>query len=140
MQKINRLFALAIFAIATLCLFSSDVYADDAASGKDAAVLDLGKIHVLGQTQIVKALQEIKVALNRPESADPKLADAVVCRINRDIGSYADESLTCATNRALQKRRDATQTARLNGLGQPNSGIEQMVGFNSPLGLAVNAT
>ncbi|MGH8292987.1 MAG: hypothetical protein ACRESA_05885, partial [Gammaproteobacteria bacterium] len=54
-------------------------------------VLHLGKIKVKGQKQIIKTLQAIKVALNQPESSDPKLQNVVVCRLTNDIGSHANQ-------------------------------------------------
>ncbi|MGH8362214.1 MAG: hypothetical protein ACRESQ_02555 [Gammaproteobacteria bacterium] len=72
-------------------------------------VLHLGKIKVKGQKQIIKTLQAIKVALNQPESSDPKLQNVVVCRLTNDIGSHANQILTCATNRTLATRRRVTQ-------------------------------
>src|SRR5579864_3985637 len=80
MRVKKRLLAVNFPALGMLLLLASSAYADDSASGKDTAVLDLGKIQVHGQAEIVKALQSIKIALKAPESSDPKLRDAIVCR------------------------------------------------------------
>ncbi len=83
------------------------------ATQNDQAVLQLGKVEVKGQRQIIKTLQAIKVALRTPDSSDPKLQNAVICRITNDIGSHANQILTCATNRTLAKRRMLTQIAMM---------------------------
>ncbi len=81
------------------------------ATQNDHATLQLGKVEVKGQRQIIKTLQAIKVALRQPESSDPKLANVVVCRITNNISSHASQLLVCATNRTLSQRRHATQIA-----------------------------
>ena len=71
--------------------------------------IQLGKVKVTGARKVIRALQIIKVALNTPESSDPKLANVVVCRLHYEVGSHATQVLQCATNRDLAKRRDVFQ-------------------------------
>lgn len=85
--------------------------------------MHLGKVEVKGQKQIIETLQAIKVALNQPESSDPKLQNVVVCRITNDIGSHANQLLTCATNRTLATRRQVTRLGFLMPI--PAGGGEQ---------------
>lgn len=71
--------------------------------------IQLGKVKVTGARKVIRALQIIKVALNTPESSDPKLANVVVCRLHYEVGSHAIQVLQCATNRDMAKRRNAFQ-------------------------------
>ncbi|HKT32922.1 MAG TPA: hypothetical protein VJS89_10625 [Gammaproteobacteria bacterium] len=86
------------------------------AQGSAEPAMQLGKVTVTGERQIIKALQLIKVALRRPESSDPKLANVVVCRITNQMGSHAQQVLTCGTNRDLSARRDTFQRAALSAI------------------------
>ncbi len=79
-------------------------------AGNSHLVMHLGKVTVRGEKQIIATLQAIKVALNQPNSGDPRLANVVVCRIRDKMGSHL-KLLTCATNRDLNTRRSITQTA-----------------------------
>lgn len=90
------------------------------APGSEQPVMQLGKIQVKGEKQIIKLLQTIKVALRQPYSSDPKLANVVVCRITNDIGSHAVQLLTCDTNRTHAKRKALYQTAMMTPI--PNHG------------------
>ena len=94
-------------------------------AGNDQPVIQLGKIQVKGEKQIIKVLQSIKIALRQPYSSDPRLANVVVCRIENDIGSHAKQLLVCGTNRTLAKRRDRIQTALTVMLSAPTPGGEQ---------------
>lgn len=85
----------------------------------DELVIHLGKVTVKGEKHIVETLQEIKVALRRPESSDPKLKNVVVCRLTNQTGSHDQQILTCATNAGLAARRNATQLAMAEALSNP---------------------
>ena len=82
-------------------------------------VIQLGKVTVRGEKQIIETLQAIKIALNQPNSTNPKLANVVVCRIRSKMGSHVVKLLTCATNRNLNQRRDNTLLAMDNALASP---------------------
>lgn len=69
----------------------------------------LGKVKVTGEKKIIRALQIIRVALNTPESSDPKLANVVVCRLHYTVGSHVTQVLQCGTNHDLAERRDTFQ-------------------------------
>lgn len=86
------------------------------AQGREEPVMQLGAVKVTGERQIIRTLQLIKVALGRPESSDPKLAKAVVCRISSQMGSHAQQVLTCGTNRDLSARRDSFQRGALSAI------------------------
>jgi len=94
--------------------------------------IHLGKVTVKGVQNIVATLQAIKVALQQPESSDPKLAKVVVCRLHDEIGSHEQQILTCATNRSLAARRDTFQTAmraalsNATGPGSADSAISEL--------------
>lgn len=68
--------------------------------------IQLGKVKVTGEQKVIRALQIIKVALNTPESSDPKLANEVVCRLHDAVGSHIVQILQCGTNRDLAKRHE----------------------------------
>lgn len=85
--------------------------------------IQLGKIKVTGEKRVIQVLEAIKLALAQPESSDPKLQNVVVCRITNDIGSHANQVLTCATNRSLATRRRITQLGFLTPI--PAGGGEQ---------------
>jgi len=105
--------------------------------------LQLGKIEVDGQQQIVQALQAIKIALKRPESSDPTQRDAVVCRIEKDIGTHNQDMLVCATNATLGNRRESIQNGMLAGcesIGGLNCSAAKAFSDRSPLGAAIKAS
>jgi hypothetical protein len=140
MRMKNRVCIVSFATLSMLLLLAGSSYADDAASGKDTAVLDLGKIQVHGQAEIVKALQAIKIALKAPESSDAKARNMIVCRIDTDIGTHHQQFLVCATNKSLDARRQSAQNAMLTNC--PNFSCRSTEAFdaNSPLGAAINAT
>lgn len=81
-----------------------------AASTDEAAVLHLGVVEVQGHENITRTLQAIKVALTRPYSNDPKLANVMVCRLEDEAGSHIRQELVCGTNRTLSLRRASLQS------------------------------
>jgi hypothetical protein len=105
---------LALLFLALPCLARADALLDQTLSkpGKSDAppTIYLGTVAVGGKTEILEALQDIKVALDQPFSNDPKLADVVVCRLSDDIGTHAKQLLICATNRELAKNKELLQT------------------------------
>lgn len=74
-------------------------------------VMHLGEIEVHGQENITRTLQAIKVALTRPYSNDPKLANVMVCRLEDQAGSHIKQDLVCGTNRILSLRRSSLQSS-----------------------------
>lgn len=68
--------------------------------------IQLGKVKVTGARKVIRALQIIKVALNTPESSDPKLANVVVCRLHDAVGSHIVQVRQCGTNSDLAKRHE----------------------------------
>ncbi|MGH8279627.1 MAG: hypothetical protein ACRETQ_08715 [Gammaproteobacteria bacterium] len=70
----------------------------------------LGSVTVRGQA-VIQVLQALKLALQQPNSDNPKLADIIVCRIHNAVGSHVQQVLTCATNRTINSRRDQTELA-----------------------------
>lgn len=122
---------IAAFSFAALLLAPCAPQAGEPAPAKivDEPTLQLGKITVSGQYQIVRTLRVIKVALRTPFSNDPAHANDVVCRINKGLGEQ-HEYLDCAANRDYTRRRDAVQTAGIVGTtGLPGGGDIQM--FNA---------
>lgn len=118
-------------ALSLALLLPAAVLVDAPASAADPQepTLQLGKITVSGQYQIVRALRAIKVALHTSFSNDPAHADDVVCRINKALGEQ-HEYLDCATNRNYTRRRDAVHIAGITGTtGLPAGGDIQM--FNA---------
>lgn len=89
------------------------------AARDQTVAIQLGKVTVRGEKQIIETLQAIKVALNQPNSSDPRLANVVVCRLRSKMGSHVVKLLTCATNNTLNKRRSITQLAMDNALASP---------------------
>ena len=129
-MKISSSIKTLILLAAMLNLPLAANAADDTAQGNTTSqavqneqpTIHLGKVEVKGQKQIIEVLQTIKVALKRPYSDDPKLANVVVCRIKNDIGSHANQLLMCATNHTLSKRRDITRTALQVARSGPTAG------------------
>ncbi len=76
----------------------------------NGAVMHIGQVEVHGQENITRTLQAIKVALTRPLSNDPKLADVMVCRMEDEAGSHIKQELVCGTNRTLSLRRASLQS------------------------------
>ena len=76
----------------------------------DSTVMHIGEIEVHGQQEITRTLQAIKVALTRPYSNDPKLANVMVCRLEDAPGSHVQQQLVCGTNRILSLRRSSLQS------------------------------
>ncbi len=83
-----------------------------APANQSVPVIKLGKVTVHGQ-KVIRVLQAIKIALREPVSSDPKLANAVVCRIHNAMGSRVRQILTCGTNAALLTRTSEFQTAAI---------------------------
>jgi hypothetical protein len=82
-----------------------------ASPADNAMTIHLGNIKVKGEREVIKTLQIIKVALKQPLSSDPKLANAVVCRLHDQVGSHLKQILICGTNKDLATRRRAFQIA-----------------------------
>ncbi len=76
----------------------------------NSAVMHIGEVEVHGQKEITRTLQAIKVALTRPYSNDPKLANVMVCRLEDAPGSHIKQQLVCGTNRTLSLRRGSLQS------------------------------
>lgn len=113
---------------------------DPEASGP---VLHLGKIEVRGQKHIMEALQAIKLALKRPESSDASQQNVIVCRIEKDVGTHQQDTLTCATNKTLGQRRHATQNgmiAACESVRGTSCYTDQGFSANSPLNDALKST
>jgi len=75
------------------------------------ATMYLGTIKVVGEKNIVKTLQAIKIGLQMPYSNDPKLANVVVCRLEYQAGSHLRQWLICGTNHTLSQQRAALHNA-----------------------------
>lgn len=101
-----------IFGLGMLCVFSAIAQADGAPEGNPSqgSTLQLGAIEVHGVQQVTRTLQAIKVALTRPYSNDPKLANVLVCRLEDAPGSHIKQQLVCGTNRILSLRRNSLQS------------------------------
>lgn len=109
----------ALLLVLPIAASAAGTYAPAAQAQSDNSAIHLGKVTVRGQQKIIATLQAIKVALNQPESSDPKLANIVVCRLTNQIGSHEQQILICATNASLAARRDAIQSAMRAALSNP---------------------
>ena len=113
----------ALLLVLPIAASAAGTHAPATQTQSDNSAIHLGRITVRGQQKIIATLQAIKVALNQPESSDPKMQNVVVCRLTNDIGSHASQILTCATNRTLATRRQVTQLGFLTPI--PAGGGEQ---------------
>jgi hypothetical protein len=133
-----------VWVLATLLSTSSYANYDGASLAEDSdPVLQLGKVVVSGQKQVMQALQAIKIALKRPESSDPALRNVMVCRIEKDIGTHSGDLLTCATNANLAARRQGVQNAMTQGcenVGGTTCSAAKAFSDASPLGKAVESS
>jgi hypothetical protein len=111
-----------VFSIAILPAFGA--FGDSAANpqGDDAVSIQLGKVSVKGQRQVLRALQAIKVGLHTPLSGAKKDRNKIVCRIEEGLGSHAHQILTCAPNWVLTKQRMEIQTNIMAVRGSVPSG------------------
>jgi len=79
-------------------------------SADQGTVLHLGEVEVHGEQNVTRTLQAIKVALTRPYSNDPKLANVMVCRLEDSAESHVKKVLFCGTNRTLSLQRGTLQS------------------------------
>lgn len=116
--------ALICIAASIVLLLAFGVSGDNSptSQGDDAISLQLGKISVKGQRQVMRALQAIKVGLHTPISGARKDRDKIVCRIHEGLGSHAHQILTCAPNWVLTKQRMEIQIQIMAVRGSVPSG------------------
>ena len=114
-----RLMAPILLLFLPIAAYAAGTQAKSTRAQSDNLEIHLGDITVHGERKIIATLQAIKVALNQPESSDPKLANTVVCRLHNQIGSHEQQILTCATNLSLAARRDATELSMREALSNP---------------------
>ena len=108
-RHILQLFATAALGLACALPATANMRMDGPADL--GAVMHLGQVEVHGQKEITETLQAIKVALTRPYSNDPKLANVMVCRMEDEAGSHIKQELVCGTNRTLSLRRSSLQSS-----------------------------
>ncbi|MGB9430561.1 MAG: hypothetical protein WCC11_11915 [Gammaproteobacteria bacterium] len=106
----TRCYIKALIFLAMMLALPLAAMAADSSAQDDNATLQLGKVEVHGQQNIVQVLQDIKVGLRQPYSTDPKMANVTVCRLVPQAGSHIMDHLICGTNRALAGQRFALQT------------------------------
>lgn len=113
MKRRRSIHLTLLVAAAALSVSPAMAHMDDPASHPVATpaeddsnmVMYLGNVAVHGQKQITETLQAIKIGLEMPLSTDPKLADVVVCRLEKKVGTHIQETLICGTNRNLARQR-----------------------------------
>lgn len=105
-----------------------------AADSSDAAqVMYLGDIKITGQKVIVAALQQIKVALDRPFDTSKEHENDVVCRISSDTGFREHQYLICASNKQFTRMRYEEQQKLLDAnsrMGQKGNAPGNKVGVD----------
>ncbi len=77
---------------------------------------ELGNINVKAMQHLVKALQQVKVALHTPFSDNPRLVDQMVCLLgSNQPGHRSTPILECGTQGWYSMQREATQLVLLSG-------------------------
>ena len=86
----------------------------------------LGTVHVEGLRELVKTLQQIKIALKRPIESNPRHLDDMVCiihsgRAGDSIHNRTDAVLECGTEGWFSMQMDAESLAAAQGYYGPNA-------------------
>lgn len=109
----TRLLTAVAISSCWICLIVAAKFSSARAADTDrvdchtlAQSIYLGRVEVHGQKNINEALQAIKIGLQPPYSTDPKMANAVVCRLVPAAGNHTTDHFD------LRHQSDFGSTAR----------------------------
>ena len=85
--------------------------------GAKPVTMELGKVNVKAMRELVKTMQQVKVALKRPYDNNPKHVDDMVCLLHPVSFRHNQEVLECGNQGWFSSRRDITQRALAGASG-----------------------
>lgn len=100
--------------------------------GAKPVTMELGRVNVKAMRELVKTMQQVKVALKRPFDNDPKHVDYMVCRLHPVSFRHNQEVLECGNEGWFSSRRDITQRAVAGGNWQRAANADSEVGNDGP--------
>ena len=94
--------------------------------------MELGKVNVKAIRELVKTMQQVKVALKRPFDNNPKHVDEMVCRLHPVSFRHNQQVLECGSQGWFSSRRDITQRALVGGDWQRAANADSEVANDGP--------